>query len=211
MQEPVYRSYVDHLIAGNRTACGQIVTGLIEQQTPLLEIYTELFQRSLHEVGCLWESNKVSVATEHLATAMTEWLMTLAYPRLFSGERSGRRVVIACAENEYHQVGAKMVADIFELRGWDSFFLGANTPVDDLMRLLDDKKPNLLGLSISIYFNMPGLLKALERIRARHAELGIIVGGQAFRQGGIDALQGLSGVSYVPTLEALETLISRES
>jgi methanogenic corrinoid protein MtbC1 len=115
---------------------------------------------------------------------------------------------VASVVNEFHQVGAKMVADICELRGWDSYFLGANTPLDDLIRLVDNKKPDLLGLSVSIYFSMPGLLKVLDSVRAHYPRLEIIVGGQAFKWGGSEAIRKFPHVSYVASLAEVETLIA---
>ncbi len=95
----------------------------------LKSLYMDLFQRSLYAVGELWELNKISVAREHLATAITESLLNLVYPRLFENTPTGKKVVVSCAANELHQIGGKIVADFFELNGWESHFLGANTPV----------------------------------------------------------------------------------
>jgi MerR family transcriptional regulator, light-induced transcriptional regulator len=208
MQEAVYCEYLDHLVTGDRLGCKTIVSRLLAQETPLMDLYEGLFQRSLYEVGSRWERNLVSVATEHLATAITEWLMTLAYPALFRGEHTGRRVVVTCGENEFHQVGAKMVADIFEMRGWDSYFLGANTPVESLVSLLDEKAPDLLCVSLSLYFGMPGLLRLLERVRSHDDGLEIFVGGQAFNWGGTDSLARFRGVTYVPSLKDLDQRLS---
>ena len=70
--------------------------------------------------------------TEHLATAISESLLNLTYPRLFAQPRNGKSAVVTCVSNEYHQIGGKMVADIFELNGWRGHFLGANMPEADL-------------------------------------------------------------------------------
>lgn len=91
-------------------------------------IYFHLFQRALYDVGKLWEQNKITVATEHLATAITEYLMVLCQQELFLTPRIDKRAIIACTANEYHQIGARMVADTFEMHGWDTWFLGSNTP-----------------------------------------------------------------------------------
>ena len=36
-----------------------------------------------------------------------------------------------------------MVADIMESHGWDAWFLGADTPLEDLLSLLQDKQPGV--------------------------------------------------------------------
>ncbi len=87
------------------------------------------------------------MAIEHLATTITESLLTLVYPRILLPSTSIKRRVVACVANEYHQIGAKMVADVFELNGWDGYFLGANHPSRSLLALFRRSGPHVLGLS----------------------------------------------------------------
>ena len=75
-------------------------------------IFLALFQDSPCSVGRLWEQNRICVAIEHLATSITQSLFHLVYLRLFSMPRRGKTAMVACASNEYHFVGARMVSDI---------------------------------------------------------------------------------------------------
>jgi hypothetical protein len=50
-------------------------------------LYKDLFQKSLYRVGEVWEFNRISVAREHLATAITEGFLNLIYPMLFGLEQ----------------------------------------------------------------------------------------------------------------------------
>ncbi len=181
IDETRYRSYMEALLAGQRRACRNIVLELQHEHVPLQDIYVHLFQRSLYEIGSLWEQNRISVAVEHMATAITEYLMAVLYPTLFIPERKERSIVVSCVANEYHQIGGKMVADILELRGWNTYFLGANTPIADLVDLVKEKRPNWVALSLSVYFNMPQLEKAIEALRRLGGNFGMLVGGQAFQ------------------------------
>ena len=97
-----------------------------------------------------------------------------------------------------------MIADFCELRGWRSPFLGANTPLADLLQLIEERRPDLLGLSLSIYFNLPSLLKALDAVSGKYPDLPILVGGQAFRWGAKAALQPYPNVKYLESLDELE-------
>ena len=199
-----YGAYFESLLAGDRKACAKIVKALLARQIDIKTLYLNLFQRSLYEIGELWETNKISVAREHLATAITEGLLNLIYPTLFSGQISDNIIIVSCAQNEYHQIGGKMVADLFELHGWDTHFVGANTPNDHLLSLIDEIKPTLVGLSLSIYFNMPLLQAGLDAIQTHYHHLDIIVGGQAFKWGGKSLLKRYPTVNYIPSLNAVE-------
>jgi methanogenic corrinoid protein MtbC1 len=207
----LYQSYLSFLLQGKRTDCSNIVLNLIQQGIEIKNLYTNLFQNSLYDVGKLWEFNKISVAHEHLATAITEGLLNLVYPQLFkSGDHhnKAKKVVISCAANELHQIGGKMVADIFQLQGWEGHFLGANTPVAHMLKYIQDTKPDLVGLSLSVYFNIAALKTGIEAIQSNFANIDIFVGGQAFKWGGTDLLKKYNGIYYIHSLEALEAEIS---
>jgi len=198
-----YNSYFESLINGEKQECTAIFEETVNRNAPVEKIYSELFQRSLYQVGEYWEMNKISVATEHMATAITENLMIRLQPQLFLTERTGKKAVIACVANEHHQVGAKMVADIFEMNGWDGYFIGANTPLTELIRFLESKNPDLIGLSLSIYYNLPELKNTVAKIRQDFPELPVMVGGQAFRWGGSEITEQFSNVSYLSGVETL--------
>jgi methanogenic corrinoid protein MtbC1 len=160
-------------------------------------------------VGELWEHNKISVAREHLATSLTESLMTQVYPLLFNDITNPKGMaIISCTANELHQIGGKMVADLLELNGWDTHFLGANTPAEHLIAHVDEIKPDLLGLSLSIYSRLTEFTKTIEAVRHHYPQLDILAGGQAFLWGGKEVLDRYPSTTYIPSLSALETELS---
>ncbi|MDP2236140.1 MAG: cobalamin-dependent protein [Bacteroidales bacterium] len=200
----IYNAYFDSLISGKRDECRIILNNLLEGRHSVEEIYSGLFERSLYQVGDFWERNLISVATEHMATAITENLMILMQPKLFATERVGKKAVIASVAGEFHQVGAKMVADVFEMNGWDGFFLGGNTPEKELIRFIDNNKPDLIGLSLTIYFNLPTLISTMKQIRHHFDDIPIIVGGQAFRWGGREEIKGqIKDAFYLESINSL--------
>jgi len=168
----------------------------------------DLFQRSLYDVGLLWEHHRISVAVEHLATSITENLMGLVYPALFNRLPTEQCAIVSCTANEYHQIGGRMVADILQMHGWNSHFLGANTPLSDLLSLTDEKKPELVVLSLSVYFGMQELIRTVEAVTTTFPSVSVIVGGQAFRWGGDERFTKADDVAYVPDLSALESIVT---
>ena len=120
--------YLENLLQGNRRNCSAIAKQYLGQNPSFLQLYEEVFKVALYEVGRLWETNQLSVATEHMATAITEGILNKHFEQIISKNRLNRKMVVACVENEKHQVGVKMVADTFEMHGWESFFLGTGMP-----------------------------------------------------------------------------------
>lgn len=210
IQEQIYNQYVHYLLKGDGRRCEEIVRSLLEEEVSIKTLYVDLFQRSLYHVGDLWEHNKISVALEHLATSVTQKLMNLVYPLLFAEEKRGKKAAIACVANEYHQIGSRMVADIFELNGWDGYFLGSDTPVTDLLDFVESKEIDVLCLSISVTFNFAVLNRTIETIRNADSRIPVLLGGQAFRWGGRDIQEQFENVRFIPSIEMLEQTIIKD-
>ncbi len=209
--EETYQRYLDGLLTNNRQQCRECFEQWQAATPELRSIYEDLVRRALYEVGTLWEQGKISVATEHLATAISESLLNLTYPRLFAQPRNGRSVVVTCVSNEYHQIGGRMVADIFELNGWRGYFLGANTPLADLLSFITEKRTDAVALSLATVLNLNRLLSTIAAIREAYPQLPILTGGQAFRWLKREQVETLPGVRALKTLAELETWIKSET
>ena len=204
-----YHRYLSALIQGDRWECVQILDGENREDRAIIPFYEGLFQRSLYRVGELWEMNRISVATEHMATSITEGFMNQLFARMISPHRRGKKVIVASAENEMHQVGAKMAADVFEMHGWDSLYLGANTPTLELVRFIDDVEPDLVGISLSVYFHMGDLEGMLNALQKRFPNLPVLIGGQAFRHGGENVVDPYPDAIHIASLGELKRFIEK--
>lgn len=178
--DELYNDYQSRIYKGDRKGCSDIVIKLLEEGITMKDLYINLFQRSLYNVGKRWERNEISVAIEHLVTSITESLIALAYPYLFSSENNGRKAIVLSTPGEYHQVGAKMVADYFEINSWDAYYLGTQTPEKELFDLITKKEPDIVAISMSISFNANVLKQLLLAINERFPNQKIIIGGQGF-------------------------------
>jgi cobalamin-dependent methionine synthase I len=101
-----------------------------------------------------------------------------------------------------------MVADIFELNGWDGYFLGANTPFKETVRFVHDVQPDVVGFSLSILSNLDHLKRAIEAFRSDFPYMDLLIGGQAFRRGGFDTIKQYAGTEYIQSLDHLEKMIN---
>jgi methanogenic corrinoid protein MtbC1 len=204
LDESIYQQYLSALLAGERAQCASIVQGLLAADTDLKSMYVELFQRAMYQVGELWENQRISVASEHLATAITERMLSLVQPHAFAGQQRERSILVACVADEYHQLGGRMIADFCELRGWRGHFLGVDTPLPQLLLTIEEQHPTLLGLSLSLHLNLPKLITALDAITDRFPSQPILVGGQALRWGGMEAVQAYPNVTCIGSLDELD-------
>lgn len=214
IDEASYQNYLQVLLTGDRQRGSAIVQEQLQQGVSLKAVYLDLLQRAMYEVGTLWETNAVSIATEHLASATTELLLAQVYPQLFAQPHKDRRAIIACVPGEYHQIGPRMVADFFELHGWHGFSLGANTPTAALVSMIHERDPDVVGLSMSLLFNRPHLETMLEAISCEFPALELFLGGRAFsgdgagRQAREELMQRYPRLVYFASLNELESYLT---
>ncbi|MEW8692880.1 MAG: cobalamin-dependent protein [Candidatus Thiodiazotropha endolucinida] len=204
-------SFLVCLIKGDREMCSFITEEVLRNGTPIPALYQGLFQPALYRVGELWAENRISVATEHMATAITEGLLNQVYPRLINRHRSGRKAMLATVEEELHQVGAKMAADVFEMHGWDGLFLGSGRSTYELLSALKEEQPDILGLSFSVYDHLDSLTNMITRVRSDYPDLPILIGGQGLNQGGEELEEAFSKVTCVRNLDELDAVITHIS
>ncbi len=200
--------YLELILQGNRVAASNLIRDLAAKGIPIQDIYEHTIKVALYRVGELWESNQVTVAEEHIATSVTESIMNELFYDIVSRQRQARKVVLGCVETEFHQVGVKMVADLFEMKGWDTYFPGSNVPANEMIRYIDKQNPDMVALSVSIYSHIPLLAKTLRLIRQK-SELPVIIGGQAFRYGGKEVAERYPNTRYIANLTELEAFIDQ--
>lgn len=170
------------LLHGDHKGCLKLAEQSITSIVDVRHFYQHVLRHSLYAIGALWERNEISVAEEHLATAIVGRVTSFLYGRFVGEAQTKGTAVVSAAPNEFHEVGARMVADILELDGWDVTYLGANLPGEELVALLKQKKPFLLALSVATMFNLEkarDLITAIKSVPELSA-LRILAGGLAF-------------------------------
>jgi methanogenic corrinoid protein MtbC1 len=140
-------------------------------------LYQRVIAPAMWRIGDLWEQGAISVADEHLATALTHQAMAGIYgPSLGHKARPGR-ILMAAVEGEQHALGLRMAADVVELAGYETIYLGADVPTVDLLQAVAARSPNLVGLSATMPSSIPALERSIAEIRRLDPNLIVLFGG----------------------------------
>jgi MerR family transcriptional regulator, light-induced transcriptional regulator len=155
------RRFVEAQINHDRVAAIEIVSEMLAAGVDVTAIYLELIARAQIELGRLWEENFITVAQEHSGTAISQLALAQLYPRLPMAPRNGRSAMVACVEGERHELGARMVADFFESTGFTVIYLGADVPRSALIDYVQRHRPDIVGLSVTMSYNLPALFDSI--------------------------------------------------
>jgi methanogenic corrinoid protein MtbC1 len=98
----------------------------------------------LHEVGDRWACAELHVGQEHFASSLVEARLLGRFHAL--ADPGGPRALLACAPGERHTLGLIALAIALRRRGVGVTYLGADTPLADLQRSVEQLGPALVVL-----------------------------------------------------------------
>jgi len=170
------------LLHGDSKGALRLATQSVQTKDDVKHFYLDVICPVMYRIGLLWERNEISVAEEHVATALVGRITAALYPKFANVDASQGKAVVTAGPNEFHELGARMLADFLEMDGWDVTYLGANTPQEELIAVLKRQKPFMAALSVATVFNLDNARQTIGAIKAdeeaRNAR--IMVGGLAF-------------------------------
>lgn len=143
------------------------------------EIHLGVVAAAQREIGRLWQENRITVADEHQATAISQLALASVYGHLTRGPARDRRVLVACVEGELHDMAARIVADFLDADGFDVVFLGASVPTSSLLQKIRACRPDLVALSVTMTFHVASAVAAAAAVREAHPGIPVLVGGEA--------------------------------
>lgn len=175
-------AFLHFLLEGKRQKASQLILDAVQAGVSIKDIYLHVFQRSQHEVGRLWQQNKLTVAQEHYCTAATQLIMSQLYSHIFSTKKIGYTLVATCVSGDLHEIGVRMVSDFFEMEGWDTFYLGANVPAASIIDMLIKRRADVLALSATMTYHVRTVEEIIKAVRRNEhtKEVIILVGGYPF-------------------------------
>lgn len=156
--------YLRAQLAGDRREAARVLEEGLRMGAEVPELQC-VVRAAQEEIGRLWQLNLVTIAQEHMATAISHFVLSALVARAERKAAIGKRVLIACVEGEQHDLPARIVADMLELEGFEMRFLGADVPHDSLAEMVREERPHLVGLSVSTSLATNALRDAVSRVR----------------------------------------------
>jgi MerR family transcriptional regulator, light-induced transcriptional regulator len=174
--------YLDALLAGDCEAAEACVLRALSDGVSVEDLYLDLLQPCQRELGRLWQMKRISVAKEHYCTACTRSIMAQLISTFPKPVANGRNAVATCVIGELHDLGLAMVCDFIRMRGWQTQYVGANLPPEEIIGAIVDCKAALLAVSATMVWHLRWVHDVIELVRASEPgrEARILVGGRPF-------------------------------
>lgn len=149
------------------------------------DVCLNIVQPALVEIGELWLSGHVSVAVEHFSSSFVRSRLA----NLFHSSphaTKGPLVLVGCAPEEYHELGAMFLALFLRRAGYRVVYLGQNVPIVSLQGMIQAMKPDAICISATraeTAGSLYQLREFLDEYAKEHGSAPILsYGGQVFNK-----------------------------
>lgn len=146
---------------------------------------------------------------EHVRSGIIRTIVENAYPyvlkdRVKTDNIKDEDVIVMCPRFEDHDLGARMISDFFTIAGYNSTFVGANTPERTILKAIESIRPKYLSMSVTNYYNLVAAKKTIDQIKkAFDYKIVFLLGGSAFKNNP-DSYREIGGDFLLKTYEDLE-------
>lgn len=146
---------------------------------PLEDVLIGVIQPAMVEIGERWHRSEINVAMEHFATQFIRRKLS-AMVNMYEGDASRAKIVIACAPDEQHDLGALFSALFLMRKGWNVIYLGAQMPIPDLLETIGVLRPEMVCLSASLPETALQIVEVARAIQRRYPQVQVGYGGRIF-------------------------------
>ena len=169
------------------------------------DVLDQVITATQHRVGRLWAEGRWSVAQEHAATAVSEYVVRSLLARADLGDTRSPALLVACAEREWHALPGLVLAALLAHRGHRVVHLGSDVTTQTLQGALIDHPVRAVLVSASISSSLPFVRRLVET--ASRTGVPSVVGGQAFDAEGRRAA-AVGAAAHATDVESLGELVA---
>lgn len=184
---PLKQAYLSAALAGHSSAAWAVTRDALRQGMSMRQLYREVLIQGQLRLGELWAAAKITVAQEHIASAVTQSVIARLYPELPRERCYLGRAIMTGVEGELHGLPAQLASDLLEMEGWDVKYIGPHIPESSIQAIVEQERPDVLCLSATMPFSLPRTIGVACSLRQRFKTLRIVLGGRA--------LAGVSGLA----------------
>lgn len=170
--------YLDLALAGDVEQAVAVTLARLAQGGSAEAVLDEVLVPAQRELGDRWHRNEIGVADEHVASH-TAYAVLYALADTMSTPAPTGRVVIGCAEGDWHGLTTHILALALRTRGFAVSVLGASTPADHLARFLERHRPDAFVVSCSLPLYYSGVARLADA--AHRCGVPVVAGGRALR------------------------------
>jgi len=145
----------------------------------LLEAFEGSVTPLLTHIGEGWHDGRVTIGQEHFATAFIRGRLEVL-ARQVTPLAGAPVVLLACLEDERHELGLLMLSVLLRFQGLRTIYLGQDVPMEALLRTVEDVQPAVLALNATMAEGARHLPTVVRATASAAPLTRVVFGGVAF-------------------------------
>ena len=133
----------------------------------------------MDEVGRLFNNNELIVAEVLQSAESMKAAVSYLEPHMESSDSAKKKVLLATVKGDVHDIGKNLVEIILANNGYEIINLGINVRSDRIVQEVQEKKPDIIGLSGLLVKSAQQMVTTAEDLKAADIDIPIVVGGAA--------------------------------
>lgn len=184
IKDSILERYLSALLQGDRGQCRCVIEEALQSGIPVNSVYADVIWPIMVETEKLVRSDRISAIQEHLATRVNRTIVDQLQSKLPRRRSRGKKMVASSARNELAELGAQMMADLFESDGWEVKFVGGGLTNDDILAFINEYGPDILVIYGAGPKQAPDIRRLIDTIRAINAwpHMRIMLSGGVFNR-----------------------------
>lgn len=184
--EEVLRKLFDAVLEGDAQGVQVNLQAALEAKLDPGTILNDGMIAAMREVGCRFEQGDFYVPEMLIAARAMQSGMAILKPYLQKSDtKPSGKVVIGTVKGDLHDIGKNLVALMLEGDGFEIKDMGVDVPVEDIVRVIKEEKPDVLAMSALLTTTMPMMKTTIDALTAEglRDNVKIIVGGAPLTEG----------------------------
>lgn len=206
-------AYEEAMRAGRGQAAEKIALECLADGLTVAGLYEQVIAPAMARIGELWEQGEITIADEHLASALNLKVMASVYAASLPNKPTfdHGRVVLAGVKGDRHGVGLRMAGDVLELAGFEVIYLGEDVTTDELILATSTRAPDVVALAVPTPAARAAAEETIGKLRQQFPKVPLVVGGQGAAGGltGADETLRSSTLAEIPI--QLGSLVSKSA
>lgn len=142
------------------------------------EILSQSLVEGMERVGKKFQRNEIYLPDVLIAARAMTIGMEHLKPFFSSGDIQHKgKIVMGTVAGDFHDIGKKIVAMIFEGGGWEVVDCGVDVSAEIFLQTVEKYSPYAVGLSALLTTTMASMEKITEKIKSAYPEVKVVVGG----------------------------------
>jgi len=179
----LYETFYDAFEKLEQEKCIELVNDALKSGSISIEdLYENVLRMSMSHLTDVETDDSHKIWKEHIQSGIIRSVIEMVYPYVLSQRKNKplKRAAVICPDGEQHELGARMVSDYIRMMGFETFFVGRDTPRKELFDLIETLKLDLIAISVTNYYNLSKVIQMVSFIESNFPSIKLMVGGKGF-------------------------------